>query len=169
MGIHSVQDDHMKWYDPRKEPFKLNGFGWTNNKGQYRRLPEQSLKMEMSDSVNLLANFPTGGQIRFQTNAKKLSINVVLMEKANMYHMSAIGQCGFDCYIGEPTKQLSLNASGYDHYQKEYIFTFFERQVNDIINITLNFPLYQGVESVHIGVNEDASIITPPEYQSKKR
>ncbi|NRF93083.1 hypothetical protein HQN89_19100 [Paenibacillus frigoriresistens] len=52
-----------------------------------------------------LANFTAGVQIHFQTDSPKLSVRVVLADKANMYQMPATGQCGVDCYIGSHGKQ----------------------------------------------------------------
>lgn len=168
MKLQVAKGDQMKWFDPREKPFKINGFAWLKNKKQFRRLPEQS-ETNISDPVDLLANCPAGGQFRFQTNAKKLTVKVSLAGKANMHHMTAVGQCGFDCYIGEPTDQLFCNASRYDHLHQEYEFTFFERHNNDHMNITLNFPLYQGVDQVQVGIDKDAYVAAPPEYDSDKK
>ncbi len=32
----------------------------------------------------------------------RLILRVKLCGASDMYHMPAMGQCGFDCYIGEP-------------------------------------------------------------------
>lgn len=168
MKLQVVDHKQMDWYDPREAPFCLSGFGWLEYKNNYRRLPKK-LHTEISDSLNILADCPAGGQIRFQTNTNKLSIKVKLSEKANMHHMTAVGQCGFDCYIGKPMNQSFINATRYDHFQDKYEFTFFDRQDNDNINVTLNFPLYQGVDQILIGINNGTSITAPLEYKTTKK
>ena len=168
MKVNIVQRNSVTWYDPAESPFKLSGFAWFHEEKRYRRLPKQP-EFEISDPVDQLADCTAGGQIRFQTNATKLAIKVKLTEKANMPHMPATGQCGFDCYIGEPTKQQFCSVTRYDHLQDEYEITFFERKENNYLNITLNFPLYQGVEQVLIGINHEAQITAPPDYDSKKK
>lgn len=168
MNVDVVNDNRIKWFDPMESPFLINGFAWFQQEKKYRRLPENPI-FEITDPVNTLADCTAGGQIRFQTNATKLAIKVKLSGKANMPHMPATGQCGFDCYIGEPTKQQFVNVARYDHLQEEYEITLFERQEDDFINITLNFPLYQGVEQVYIGLNEGAEVAAAPDYESEKR
>ncbi|WP_230200215.1 SGNH/GDSL hydrolase family protein [Bacillus niameyensis] len=168
MGIKEIQDNKMVWYDPKESPFQINGFAWLQEEKIYRRLPKQP-KYEIPEQVDILANCTAGGQIRFQTNAVKLAIKVKLQGKANMNHMPATGQCGFDCYIGEPGKQQFCSVTKYDHTQDHFEVALFERNENDLINVTLHFPLYQGVEEVWIGMNHQASIQAPPEYDNDKK
>lgn len=168
MGIKTVQENSVIWYDPRDSPFKLSGFAWFDQERRYRRLPQQPT-LGIPDPVDILANCTAGGQIRFQTDATKLAIKVKLIGKANMSHMPATGQCGFDCYIGEASQQQFCNVTRYDHTHEDYEITIFERQDNNFIEITLNFPLYQGVEKIEIGINNNAQVGAPPDYDSDKK
>lgn len=169
MQLNVQHSEHLKWYDPRKSPFQMSGFGWSDPKQDYRRLPTKQLKSGIPDAVDQLAECTSGGQIRFQTNASTLSIKVELPGKANMNHMSAMGQCGFDCYLGEPGEQRFHSAVRYKHTEQAYEFIFFEREKTNNLTVTLNFPLYQGVHSVLIGVDLAANISTPPVYQSDEK
>lgn len=85
-----------------------------------------------------------------------------------MGHMPATGQCGFDCYIGEPNKQRFAGVSHYDHILQHYEVTLFERDGDELIDVTLNFPLYQGVDEVWVGVDKMATI-APPTHKQPKR
>lgn len=168
MSVDDLQDNGIKWLDPMVPPFLINGFAWFQQEKKYRRLPEHP-NFEITEAVDVLADCTAGGQIRFQTTATKLAIKVKLSGKANMPHMAATGQCGFDCYIGDPTKQQFVNVTRYDHFQQDYEIIIFERQEKDLINITLHFPLYQGVEHVFIGVNEGAEVKAAPHFESAKK
>src|SRR5690625_1449777 len=145
MRVRDPGEWKIKWYDPRISPFQVSGFAWFENENIYRRLPNQPIE-PIPDPVDNLANCTTGGQIRFRTTSTRLHIRVKLSGKANMSHMTAIGQCGFDCYIGEPGKQRFYNSTLYNHQQDAYENILMERKTDDWIMITLNFPLYQGVE-----------------------
>ncbi|WP_240765073.1 SGNH/GDSL hydrolase family protein [Paenibacillus dendritiformis] len=46
-----------------------------------------------------------------------MAIRVQLANKADMYHMPATGQCGFDLYLGKPGEQVFYKTSLYDHTQ----------------------------------------------------
>jgi hypothetical protein len=168
MRIQQTGDNDLIWHTPFEQPFHVAGFGWLNEEGRYRRLPAKPSWI-LPEAVDQLANCTAGGQIRFATDAAFLSVKVKLTGAANMYHMPATGQCGFDCYIGGPGEQAYYSTTVYDHRLTEYesvIFTNMERE-NRVI--TLNFPLYQGVEEVWIGLDPEAQIALPPAYDSTKK
>jgi lysophospholipase L1-like esterase len=156
------------WHSPINKPFHIAGFPWLEQDGVYRRLP---LKPEHSlpPAVDYLANCTAGGQIRFQTDSSRLSVKVRLTGTADMNHMPATGQCGFDCYIGMPGEQMYYNTTKYDHTKKEYEFEMFDKMEAGLQNITLYFPLYQGVEEVLIGLDPEAEVLTPPPYVNNNR
>lgn len=168
MKVNTLNVGDFTWYDPKKLPFRISGLPWFSEEKLYRRLPKQPT-YEIPNLVDLLANCTAGAQIGFRTDATKLAIKVKLFGKADMNHMPATGQCGFDCYIGEPTKQKFYRVTNYDRTQQEYEITFFERADRELLNITLNFPLYQGVEKVLIGIDVAGRIMAPPPYESNKK
>jgi lysophospholipase L1-like esterase len=156
------------WHSPRMQPFHIAGFSWLEREGVYRRLPLKP-NYPLPPAVDDLANCTAGGQIRFQTNSSRLSLKVRLTGIADMNHMPATGQCGFDCYIGMPEEQMYYNTTKYDHMKQEYEFAMFEKMEAGLRNITLYFPLYKGVEEVQIGLDPEADITAPPPYISNKR
>jgi hypothetical protein len=168
MKLQESVNHDLRWHSPLEQPFHIAGFGWLHEERRYRRLPVKSGWM-IPDAVDKLANCTAGGQIRFTTDSASLSIKVKLTGAANMYHMPATGQCGFDCYIGGPGEQVFYGTTGYDPKLTEYenvIYTNMERS-NRVI--TLNFPLYQGVEEVSIALDREAQISLPPDYDHTKK
>ncbi|RDW20662.1 SGNH/GDSL hydrolase family protein [Oceanobacillus chungangensis] len=165
-----MKENQLTWYSPKEYPFQINGFAWFKQENMYRRLPKQ-LVPGFPSRVNELANNTSGGQIRFKTNAVKLSIKAELSEPATMGHMTAVGQCGFDLYIGEPGKQQYFSSAIPPIQETSYesILWDFTGEPNQLREVTINFPLYQGVSKVLIGVDPDASIELPTPYDSKKR
>lgn len=168
MRIREARSQQLAWYSPLEHPFHIAGFGWLREEGRYRRLPVKP-KWEIPDPVDRLADCTAGGQIRFATNAVSLSVKVKLTGAANMYHMPATGQCGMDCYIGGPGQQLYYGTAVYDHRLTEYESVIFSDTNEEHRTITLNLPLYQGVEEVWIGLNEGAQVDAPPAYDSSKK
>lgn len=168
MRIPQLGDQGLEWYSPLEQPFYVAGFGWLKEKQQYRRLPANPAWV-LPEAVDQIANCTAGGQIRFTTNAVSLSIKVKLSSAANMYHMPATGQCGFDCYIGEPGEQFYCSTTRYDAKQTEYESVMFTDMDRAYRSVTLNFPLYQGVQEVWIGLDPSAQIAPPPAYDNSEK
>lgn len=86
-----------------------------------------------------------------------------------MYHMPATGQCGFDIYLGEPGDQQYYGTTCFDYTESSYevdLYSFPERRLREV---TLNFPLYQGVNEVAVGIEPGSSIMAPQPYRSAKK
>ncbi len=167
-----VSDD-MRWYDPKSSdqlevPFRIDGLAWFRQEQQYRRLPLKP-QYGLPEAVDYLANHAAGGQIRFQTDSSRLSIRVKLAASADMPHMPATGQCGFDCYIEYEGEMMYCNTAKFSPKDDEYEIVFFKNYRRQLRNIVLYFPLYQEVKEVLIGIDEDAAIKQAPDYSSAKK
>ncbi len=173
-----IPDQHMKidvdkgsdwtWHSPRHEPFRITGLPWFEQDGVYRRLPLKPSHPIRSE-VDRLANYTAGVQIRFQTNSPKLSVRVVLADRATMYQMPATGQCGIDCYVGPTGNQQYVNTARFDHSKAEYESILFESIPSEMRDITLNLPLYQGVKELWIGLDPSSSTAVFPGFSSENK
>lgn len=166
-GQETFEGEPLKWLSPLKPPFQIVGFPWLAQDGVYRRLPLNP-GVPLPSAVDTLAYCTAGGQIRFRTNTSRLVIKVRLAGPANMYHMPATGQCGFDCYLGDPGNQKYVSTTKFNHNDIEYEAQLFRWNTKRDFAVTLNFPLYQGVEEVLIGIDEDAAVSAPPSYSSNR-
>lgn len=163
----TINSEQLRWYSPLEKPFHIAGFPWLAQDGLYRRLPLAS-EAVLRPEVDTLAYCTAGGQIRFRTNSSRLAIRVRLAGPANMYHMPPTGQCGIDCYLGEPGEQSFITTAKFKPTASEYESQFYEWDTKKEVTVTLNLPLYQGVEEVWIGVDKDAVISEAPAYASSK-
>ena len=158
----------LDWHSPKEPPIHLAGFAWFEKDRVYRRMPLEP-PLPLPEAVDSLAHRTAGGQIRFQTDSRKLALRVKLTDVADMNHMPSTGQCGFDCYLGPTGKQRFLSVTKYDHHQTSYEIVLFELVRRERRNVTLNFPLYMGVSEVLVGLEQDAEILPPPPYDSDRR
>jgi len=167
MTLEKADADGVAWFDPRTAPFRLVGFPWIGENKLYRRLP---LKPEwpIPPAVNSLANSTAGGQIQFQTDSPKLLIRVKLRQASGMYHMPATGQSGFDLYLGKAGEQRYAGTARFGASAKDYQVTMFNGPKENR-HFTLNFPLYNGVDSVEVGVAAGATIAAPLSYEHDGR
>jgi lysophospholipase L1-like esterase len=168
MNIKTNHEEKLKWLSPKEEPFMLAGFPWFFKEQLYRRLPKAP-KYSIREEVDILADCTAGGQIRIRTNSERVAIRAKLSGLASMVHMPATGQCGFDCYVGMEEKIYYCNTTRYDHTKTQYELRLFEIKNKAWKNVIINFPLYQGVEEVFIGIDQAAELEAPLPYSSDKR
>lgn len=148
-----------KWHSPLQPPFQIYGFPWIEKDGAYRRLPQQC-RTQLREAVDRLSECTAGGQIRFRTDAGRMAIRVKLAGPASMDHMTAIGQCGFDAYIDEPGNERYVGSSRLKPSDQQYEAILFDGDLpNELRTITLNFPLYQSVQELEIGLPVDATVL----------
>ena len=159
MTLTRADSEGIAWFDPRVAPFQLSGFPWIDQDQVFRRLPLNP-DWEIRAPVDSLANCTAGGQIRFRTDSDKLLLRVELRQPSGMYHMPATGQSGFDLYIGEPGKEQYLATTRFAAKAGEYEVALFGGDKR-MRSFTLNFPLYNGVNSVELGVVAGATVSAP--------
>ncbi|RTE10509.1 hypothetical protein EJQ19_06965 [Paenibacillus whitsoniae] len=160
--------DQWEWYSPLTSPFLITGLPWLAQDGLYRRLPLRPSHPIRSE-VDRLANFPTGVQVRFKTDSTKLAVRIILADKATMYQMPATVQCGVDCYIGPMGKQKYVNTTRFELTQTEYESVLFEAFSQEMREVTLNLPLYQGVKELWIGIAPEAAVTAFDGFASNKK
>lgn len=165
-GLEQV--DALQWHDPQQPPFRLAGFAWFAQDRIYRRLPLKPTE-KLPEAVDGLANSTAGGQIQFQSDTGRLSVRVQLRGVADMNHMPATGQCGFDLYIGPPGRPRYYSTTKYDQKQSAYEILLFQHTERSMRSFTLNFPLYQGVKEVTVGLDAQATVLEPPPYALTRR
>jgi len=167
------QQPAIEWHSPAEEPFRLTGFPWFGQDRVYRRLPVKP-EYPIRPEVDWLANHTAGGQIAFQTDSRQIWVKARLRAPADMNHMPATGQCGFDLYLGRPGEQRFYGVTKYDLKATSYEYKLLEAGsaagaglragATDLKAVTLNFPLYQGVEEVSIGLDAGAQALPFPPY-----
>lgn len=158
----------LHWHVPDVAPFRLAGFPWYERDRVYRRLPLAG-RDKLPVAVDELANCTAGGQIAFRSDSNQIAIRVELAGPADMNHMPATGQCGFDLYIGSPDAPRYHGTSVYDRLLTDYEALLFEHPVAKMRDFTLNFPLYQGVKRVQIGLLSDARVEPPKPWSESGR
>ncbi len=163
MTLNKADADGIIWLDPREAPFRLSGFEWIQGDNVYRRLPVRP-NWEIRDAVDQLANHTAGGQIRFRSNSKKILLKVELREKSGMYHMPATGQSGFDMYVKDGEVQRYVRTTRFPADTIRYQVELLNSDQKQMRDFTLNFPLYNGVNSVLVGIEAQSRIRTPKPF-----
>lgn len=162
-ALKKPDKDGIVWFNPQEAPLGLVGFEWVKQDSVYRRLPVHP-KWEIRSGVDGLANMTAGGQIRFSTDSKRILVRVELRNKSGMYHMPATGQSGFDLYMDDEGIQRYVRTTRFPHDTLSYQAELFNTDENRLRTFTLNFPLYNGVNSLQIGFDYNSEIQAPPPF-----
>jgi len=149
-------DDKMNWYDI--SAWGVEGKGWDDTERYYDRFPSRA-KGKVRAAVWNLSRHSAGMSARLVTDAKMMHARwTLLSDRLAMAHMPATGVSGLDLYAladdgtwryagtGRPERAPKASGrlcAGLPGERRAYV---------------LNLPLYNGVESVEIGLPKDASL-----------
>ena len=176
----STQPDtgNLRWLDPCAAPCQLSGFAWFTEDRLFRRLPQMPPR-PLPQAVEELAWCTAGGQLRFVSDTGTLAISVKLRTAFGMdcqppsspygfEHMAQTGVSGFDLYLGEPGKERFYAVTRFPAGAGEYECRLLDRNGRGPLSCILNFPLFNGVEELRIGINAEASLAAPPPYRQDR-
>ena len=144
----------------------VEGRGWNDTRRYFDRLPGKAEGV-VREPVWGLSRDSAGMVARFETDATEISVRYTLRsDRLAMPHMPATGVSGVDLYaqddegrwrwlaVAQPTsKSTTLTTGGLDPGRREYL---------------LYLPLYNGVESLEIGVPEDAAFVPQPPRKTSR-
>ena len=153
MAVKDPAGEYL-WYDAKD--LTVEGKGWTDTEDFYDRLPARA-KGVVPDAVWSLGKHSAGLCVCFETNAGKIAARwTVVNDSLAMPHMPATGVSGLDLYVndngvwrwignGRPTGKSTqaVLADGIPDGAHEYM---------------IYLPLYNGTESLEIGVAPDAAL-----------
>ncbi len=150
----------MNWIEFPDERFVVNGlWWWEETKPRLQRLPDR-MKGAVPEAVWSLAQSPSGGRIRFATDATDLGISVHYSSLTHMNNMPRVGQLGVDLWVdGEYWRPAYPNTDDPDLEQ-----VLFENMPAQRREICLHLGLYAPVEIRAIGVNNGANIQAPAAF-----
>ena len=148
------KDDQIVWHDVRD--WGIEGKGWDDTAKYFDRLPARA-EGKVRGAVWSLSRHSAGMLARFRTDAPAISVDyAVTSSRIAMPHMPATGVSGVDLYAETPTGAwhwLSVSRPTEQHVKAELI--------NDILPgeraYAMYLPLYNGTESLKIGVPKGAS------------
>lgn len=160
----TVSENGLIFRNSLSAPFSLYGLLPVT---PFLRFPLETAK-KVNPGVEGLCRNTAGGRLRFKTNSKRVVLRVCYDEISPMPHMPLTGSTGFDAYIA---------ADGKYSYAGSFIPPIncgnnFDSEIvlpdNAMRDITINFPLYNSVKTVFIGLEESAELIKTDGYTDYK-
>ena len=156
-------------HDIFKPPFKLYGFYKPYETGLLERGSREIQADERINHGRMLLRNTSGGRVRFAPNSKTVAIVVKLPNRTVFSHMTQAGVCGFDMYAecdgGNRHVKTFLPPEDVTKLEYTNVFTFEESKMR---TLTINFPLYNDVTSLYIGLDEGAELEAAKLYKNEK-
>ncbi len=157
----AVQRDGAVFYNVTEKPFSVHGLIREN--GAWTRMPA-AISDNVNDGVKALAHNTAGGRVRFITDSPYVIIKTVQSEMLSFPHMAYSGKCGFDLYCGTTYVKSFIppigTVGGF-----ESVVDIGERRER---LLTIDFPLYDNVTDLYIGLLGDAELKAAPDYTVDK-
>ena len=146
----------MNWIEFPDERLVVNGLAWfEETTPRLWRLPER-MKSRVREPVWHLAKQPSGGRIRFATDATAVGVRLDYEQMGHMNNMCRVGQMGVDLYAdGEYWRTVFPTESA----QHEELH--FDNAPAGRREICLYLPLYHPVCLLAVGVSDGATIEPP--------
>ena len=154
-----ISIEGIKFYNIDNEPFKIYGV-WRDG-DMYYRVP-RAVAETVSKNVTQKCSQTAGGRVRFKTNSPYVAVKLELHNVEQIAMMTVVGTMGLDVYCDGVFKKPLLPPFHQNEGNMEAV-----AQLGDAVEreITIHFPLYSGVKSFYIGVDENATITEAEPYK----
>lgn len=148
------------------EDLLIEGRGWDRDKleNAYDRLPYDA-KDKVRKEVWELSKDTAGLRVRFLTNSSIIKVKWVLRKNFYMNHMSPTGIKGVDLYCKVNNRWQWCAVGRPVGRENESILI--SNMPKEMREFALYLPLYDGVETLYIGVEKDAEIKPAEKYKTK--
>lgn len=165
-----IKADDVVFYNCKEEPFEIRGLFEPKKSERFSRLPEYfANSAEVNDGVRYLMYNTAGARVRFVTNSPFIAIVADVGYKPQMQHMPGTCEFGFDMYVATENDRTNTiykktfvpNGLSEENHKFEGFYEFDDSVFREI---TINFPLYEGVNSLYIGLKENAQVKSPAPY-----
>ncbi len=164
-NVHAVNASELIYHDASTLPV-IGTLAQEATKA-YSRLPD-SLQGKVRKELFDLGKDPAGMAVRFRSDASAIGAQWTSLLKFNMNHMTATGVRGLDLYVlndnGQWTTVGSARPTFNDHHTRTLIISDMEPKMREYM---LYLSLYDGVDSLSIGVDSTA-VVLPPQADSPK-
>jgi hypothetical protein len=128
---------------------------------KYSRLPD-SIMETTRDGLKNLGKNSAGMNIRFRSNTENIAVRFKPRKMIDMNHMTLTGISGLDLYTMLPdsswTTVSSARPSKYKDHTQTMLMTNMTPEMREYM---LYLPLYDGVDSIYVGVDSTATVLPP--------
>ncbi len=149
-----ISEDEIDWYDLKEKG--VEGKGWSKTKRYFDRFPSKAEEM-VREAVWNLSRHSAGMSMRFVSNSPNIYVRYSLyLDRLAMSHMPATGVSGLDLY-GNDDQGIDRWVAVVRPDKKEIETAIAKDLAPGSRRYTLYLPLYNGVDSLEVGVPKGES------------
>ena len=173
-AVETACDLPVRFYCVRNTPFSIHGLCDPQDGSPYHRLPADVAKAT-NEGVVGLAYHTSGGRVRFRTDSPYLVLKTNMSYVGLMPHMTLIGCSGLDVYVTTPAGEryqgscsiswgndAAIRATENRGYANA---VHFDLRYSGMKDVTVNLPLYNGVDELYVGLAPDARLEAAAGYR----
>ncbi len=158
-----IEDKDVAWYSAKQSPIRLHGLYRPQDDGAFCRIPADVAEAT-NDGVKQLALHTAGGRARFVTDSPYVAIHVEYDFVSPMCHMAFTGIFGFDMYVRVGGREVFCGVFAPPVDVKNGYESKIMLPGSGLRQVTINFPLYNGVARLLIGLKEGSKLEAPADY-----
>lgn len=158
----AVQKEDIVWLNATQVPFVIYGAVQTD---PYLRMPIEIAKT-VSMGVEKLCRNTAGIRARFCTDSPYIAIRAEWDRQCRMAHMPFLGISGFDLYRVTDSNRQNYVKSFVPPVSCENGYEAVVDVEETMTDYVLNFPLYNNVSRLLIGVKKGSQWNTPKQYSN---
>ena len=165
-----IKETDAIFHDVRHAPFELYGLYKAQTEPQFKRLPDE-VGTGISDGIAYLYRNTAGGRVRFATDSPYLILRATMPKVHKFNHMTMVGGAGFDLYVDDPDTKGSqfIHAFKPPVTMTEGYEDIYRGPADGKLRYyTINFPLYNDVNQVFLGLKEGSSLSAGLPYDREK-
>ena len=156
----TIDETGISFFDVCGKPFFVSG---VFHDGVFRRMPGKAAA-EVSEAVKDMHTNTAGGSVHFKTDSKRIAIKCTMNYISNLANMPAIGVRGFDIYVNNVYyKSFVPPFETKDGYESAVDFAN-----SGMKNVTINFPLYNNVSDLYVGLETGSKCLEYNPYTIEK-
>jgi len=144
----------------------IDGKGWDQGIGTYRRLPDAA-KDNIPDSVWRMSTHSAGLAVVFETDSPSIQFRWTLTGKLAMAHMPATGVSGIDLYHRNDKGNWFFLSNGRPSGKSNASSVHTGNNSSKMREYMAYLPLYNGIESMAIGVAQGKTFSQRPKSNAK--
>lgn len=160
----TIDKNDVVWYKSDEYPFKVYG---AYSATPYKRIPTK-LALKIGNNMEYLHTNTAGIRIRFRTNSPYLALHVKWDQQTVFYHTATTGTSSFDVYSYDTvTHKQSFVIPVIAPCDAPQGFDGVVDLTGEMQDYILNFPHYNNVTELYIGVKENSEFEESAEYLNK--
>ncbi len=159
-----IDKPDIVWYDAAEAPIDVYG---AYGRNPYTRMPTD-IAEKTSEGVALLNLYTAGVRARFRCDSPYIAIHVKWKKMEHSPHMTDLNQAGFDLYAVTDDGEYKFIKPFFTPWNHSNATDGYESLLEvdaQMCDYVINFPCYNDVDRVFIGVSADAHFEKARKYR----